>query len=114
MKGRRPFLTVAAAVGLWVVWSSLGRGMPTASAQESAGPTVIAMGGDAAGFFDRVQEFTWSLDANADPSSMEIRPGQSCQFQTTIKATRCLSSQTDQIGVRGKICVANLGGAPTQ
>src|SRR2546423_1424340 len=112
MRGGRQLLSVTAAVGLWFGWTGMSRGITTASAQ-GAPPTVIMLGGGAAGFFDRKQEFKWSLDESIQPSSVEIHTGQSCDVQMTFKATRSLLKQTDVCGARGQITIFNVGWCPT-
>src|SRR5947209_8357611 len=107
MRGRRQFVTVAAAVGLWLAWTGLSRGIATARAQGGVQHTVIGMDLSATGFFDRRMEFNWSLDEGIDPSSVEIRPGQSGEVKTTLKVVRSLKTQTDQCGMHGQILVGN-------
>jgi hypothetical protein len=114
MRGGRQFFTVAAAVGVCVTWTAMGHGITTASAQGGAQPTVIMLGGGAAGFFDRKQEFSWGVDESVSPASVEIHPGQSCDVQTTFKCTRTLHKQTDSLGARGQVVVFNAGSCPTR
>jgi hypothetical protein len=68
----------------------------------------------ATGYWDRGLTYDWTLVKSVTPASAQLAPGASATFDYTLTATRTLAGTTGAAGVRGQICVKNLGNAPSE
>lgn len=68
----------------------------------------------AEGYWERGLTYEWTLDKRVTPASASLEPGASATFNYTLTATRTVAGTTGGAGVRGQICVKNLGSVDSQ
>ncbi len=104
---------VFAVLAVFTVLAILSQWMGAAWADPQAGTTLSATK-TAFGFRERLLEYDWSLEKSVSPDEAEVSPGASATLEYTLIATRTLTAVTEQIGVRGEICVTNGGNRATE
>ena len=97
------------ALGTASVWIA----SDTARAQGQAGTTLLA-DKTAQGYFDRTENYGWTVAKTVDKAALTIKQGQSDTVEFTIQAARTGPLVTDIFGVSGQTCVTNGGERPTQ
>jgi hypothetical protein len=68
----------------------------------------------ATGYWERALTYDWTLAKRVTPASAQLAPGASATFNYTLTATRTPVASSDAAGVRGQICVKNLGSVDSQ
>jgi len=101
------------AVGVSLVLGMIATGVAPALADGQAGTTLSAEK-TASGFWERYIVYDWTLEKSVDPTSLEIKSGQSGSVEYWLTATRTKVSELDKIGVRGQVCVTNGGERTTE
>ena len=97
------------ALGAASVWIA----SDTARAQGQAGTTLLA-DKTAQGYFDRTENYDWTVAKTVDKAALTIKQGQSDTVEFTIQAARTGPLVSDVSGVSGQACVTNGGERPTQ
>ena len=97
-----------------------------ACAGDAAGPSAAPAGPSlttaifqkptktATGYREAEVTYDWTLAKSVTPASAELAPGASATFDYTLTATRVAAGGTEAAGVRGQICVKNLGSVDSQ
>lgn len=68
----------------------------------------------ATGYWERSVTYDWTLRKTVTPASALLAPGASATFDYTLTATRVPAGASESAGVRGQICVKNLGNVDSQ
>ena len=68
----------------------------------------------ATGYWERGLTFDWTLDKTVSPATAALDSGATATFNYTLTASRTVADSVTAAGVRGQICVKNLGNAPSQ
>lgn len=68
----------------------------------------------ATGYRERAVTYDWTLQKTVTPASALLAPGASATFNYTLTATRTPVDSVSAAGVRGQICVRNLGSVDSQ
>lgn len=100
-------------VGLLIVLSLLGAAALPLAAQGQSGTTLSASK-TATGFWERRIDYDWTISKSVNPTSVEVKPGETGWVTYSIVVTRTVASDVETIGVRGEICVTNGGDVTTE
>lgn len=68
----------------------------------------------ATGYAERALTYDWTLQKRVSPASAQVGPGSTATFDYTLTATRTLAATVEAAGVRGQICVSNLGNVASE
>jgi hypothetical protein len=68
----------------------------------------------AEGYLRREVDHAWTLEKRVSPASAQIAPGSGATFHYTLTATRTVAATRETAGVRGEICVRNLGSVASE
>lgn len=82
--------------------------------QSGQAGTTLSADKTATGFWEKRIEYDWTVVKSVRPMSINICSDGSGSVVYTIDATRAKVSETETIGVRGRICVTNGGDRPTE
>jgi len=97
--------------------ANLHMSISTKDKKHSAGNksgTALTAENTATGFFERLIVYDWNLEKTVSPTSVENKPNEYDSVTYTLAATRMKVSDSNQLGVRGKVCVTNGGEVSTE
>lgn len=90
------------------------------------GTTTLLTSKESTGFWEREVIYDWSIEKNVLESEAVsvsdagrlgyamVPKGQSVTIDYLIKAERCVATDIEHMGVRGYVCVKNVGSVPTE
>jgi hypothetical protein len=93
-----------------IAFATLSAGI--AQAQQSG--TALSTTKTAAGFWERLIEYDWTVLKEVSPSSITLGVGESAMVTYKITTTRTAKAPADTYGATGQICVTNDGTVATQ
>lgn len=76
--------------------------------------TTLSATKTAAGYWNRIITYDWTLTKSADPTAVTLAQGASATIHYSLVAARGEPTIVDNYGVVGQICVTNGGGVTTE